>query len=649
MRLRRAAWPVLLASTLALLAAVWARRVSPARAHPQLITVTQLYRIEPSRLKDHGWKYDKADLPSLKIDHPVLEKKPWWERPREEWQAVYDSWPEEERARVPEGVAGMEEEIERLRSEAEKRVAPVMVLSEEEMLRYVPPQSPIPRRRNYCPACRKGKLVWVGPAEWDKVRCPSCRTVFPNDEFPADKTHAIKTPTKKDVEFHYHRDERSFNHFFEAITYEPKRQVALLYAKMFAKAYYYTGKEVYARRVALILERFATVFPEWCMTNSEHPLAYVETPGLHSGGVNTNFNCGRWAASVGYEAAPSYEYAYDLVVESEAFDRLSEERGRDVREFIERYLFYENMAVYYSGGWEFGIWGEKDHVSQIGIARKAWVLNGADTMHRCRAWAERLFCSRFHYDGMPSGTTDDHARAASLAEKFIADIQVWSDPPGYENYLRLPRMDDFDRERHFPLLTRAREAQEAIAYPDGRDCPSVKSDGTWSGELGRATSRILPGWGHAVLGSGSGERAVQAHLHFSGDYGKSHRDNLSTMLFAFGREMLPDIGYHESDMLARWTINALSHNTVVVDRRSQGGSNRGWDYLTGTMLDGKLTDCDLEMYVPGMPGLAVVAASGERAYPPPPHGDVGVEIFRRMQVLVTVDPERPYVVDIFHV
>ena len=74
MRLRRAAWPVLLASTLALLAAVWARRVSPARAHPQLITVTQLYRIEPSRLKDHGWKYDKADLPSQKIDHPVLEK-----------------------------------------------------------------------------------------------------------------------------------------------------------------------------------------------------------------------------------------------------------------------------------------------------------------------------------------------------------------------------------------------------------------------------------------------------------------------------------------------------------------------------------------------------------------------------------------------
>ena len=111
------------------------------------------------------------------------------------------------------------------------------------------------------------------------------------------------------------------------------------------------------------------------------------------------------------------------------------------------------MAVYYSGGWEFGIWGEKDHISQVGIARKAWVLNSADTMHRCRAWAERLFCSRYHYDGMPAGTTSDHAGAAADAEKAA---------------IRAEKEAEQARERADGAGEKLRELEERADRDDGK-------------------------------------------------------------------------------------------------------------------------------------------------------------------------------------
>ncbi len=160
------------------------------RAH--VPTIMQIYR-EPPKLKQSKWRYEKSDLPSAKVRHPVFGPEAWWSRPKAEWRKTYDGWSEERRAKVPGGVAGMEKELARMEREAHASVAHIVKMSEEDLVRYVPPQTPIGRRRNYCPHCMKpgSKLVWAPKEGWNKVRCALCRTVFPNDKYPADRKHAI--------------------------------------------------------------------------------------------------------------------------------------------------------------------------------------------------------------------------------------------------------------------------------------------------------------------------------------------------------------------------------------------------------------------------------------------------------------------------
>ena len=79
----------------------------------------------------------------------------------------------------------------------------------------------------------------------------------------------------------------------------------------------------------------------------------------------------------------------------------------------------------------------------------------------------------------------------------------------------------------------------------------------------QTTSRIWPAFGHAILGRGSDDSQMEAHLDFSGSYGHAHADTLSFGLWAFGEELLSDIGYTHTYW--GWAGSSLSHNLVVVD------------------------------------------------------------------------------------
>ena len=98
-------------------------------------------------------------------------------------------------------------------------------------------------------------------------------------------------------------------------------------------------------------------------------------------------------------------------------------------------------------------------------------------------------------------------------------------------------------------------APATIAYPDGRVCPVHD---TWANARHglrprkKSACRICPGYGHALLGAGTGDHQTQAHLHFSGGYGHTHLDNLNFGLFAFGREMLADIEYDTVDFVPNY-------------------------------------------------------------------------------------------------
>jgi len=140
-------------------------------------------------------------------------------------------------------------------------------------------------------------------------------------------------------------------------------------------------------------------------------------------------------------------------------------------------------------------------------------------------------------------------------------------------------------------------------------------------------SVLMPGLGVAVLGAGQGASQLHAHLNFTGGRGHKHRDALSLGLFAFGKELLPDIGYTHTKYRA-WTLSAMSHNTVVVD-----GKESGYDLKwTGNRLKAFATDGR---------GFHFAEAESLTAYPGV------VKRYQRSIIVVGNGSRDTYVVDVF--
>ena len=110
--------------------------------------------------------------------------------------------------------------------------------------------------------------------------------------------------------------------------------------------------------------------------------------------------------------------------------------------------------------------------------------------------------------------------------------------------------------------------------------PSPNADGAAALREINAGSRLMGGFGLALLRSGRGRERTAVALY----YGRAatehaHFDRLNVELFAYGRKLIPDLGYGEhaaeGDRPAVWTKNTLAHATVVVDGRRQDTQGPG--------------------------------------------------------------------------
>jgi hypothetical protein len=172
-----------------------------------------------------------------------------------------------------------------------------------------------------------------------------------------------------------------------------------------------------------------------------------------------------------------------------------------------------------------------------------------------------------------------------------------------------------------------------MRLPDGRLAPVHD---TWSysrrAPLPETQPYLLPALGHACLGGGAGEAQTQAHLTWSGGYGHQHADNLSLLLFAFGREMLSDIGYTHTAYRS-WTLATAAHNTVVIDGENQASGGR----------ESGPSDGALRWFDARNPRVQVVSAEANRSYPGK------ARVYRRTLVAVDAGRNRRYLVDVFEV
>ena len=510
-------------------------------------------------------------------------------------------------------------------AEYEKGVERVMAMSEEEMLAFIP-EKPF-MYFCHCPNCHGG-VEGFYMYDWtierpDEIKCKFCGTVYPNEKYPMDRTLTGKNALGETVSYkHYHEEKTGMNYMFADHVFLYKRTWIIGQCRALGLAYQATKKPEYARRAALIIDRCAQVYPhypvmsQWIRTFQFAPSQEPPYPGAG----------GKWGRWVHEEIAGGPIDGYDLVYDSDEFEKLSAQRGYDVREKFEKDFLKARFE--YTNTF-------KDHASNMAptelrpAIRIGKVIAEPRYVHWAYGWLMEILYGRCYYDGMWNEAPSYHYQTMGGLKTCFDEIRGYTDPSGYVDGVDGKRFDDLDPDEDIAFYAKAKDAPAVLSFPDGHICPvhdtwAVSRD---SQARSKTVSAICPGYGHTSLGRGQGAGQMQAQLHFSAANGHCHLDNLNLALWAKGREMLSDIGYTWTQG-RYWTTCTVGHNLVAVDRRDQQTNQ---------------SDGDLLWFFPDSGGVSVVEADGKRGY----SNVEGLDMYRRMLVMVPVSDFDAYVVDVF--
>ena len=519
-----------------------------------------------------------------------------------------------------------------------RAVEPVMEMSEADMRAVIPTQSGL-----YfcdCPNCtagmQEGQFADRSGAKfqpWDVsrpgvMRCTYCGHEYPSEKYPMAKSLQVHNPRGELQEYPYWEDEHGYRYFFAArIDYHRLRYMESA-ARNLGRAYHLSGEAAYARRCALVLERFAEVFPGYCY-HFDYPF---QQKVIYDGNVDpkdfrAGFRTARWSwwAYMDIPAAPME--AYDLIYPSGELGKLSAERGRDVEQDIEAFFTdavhevqanrddLTNMSP--------GMWAEMIRAGRV-LGQPAWV-------HEAVGRLERFVATGFFNDGAWSEGAPSYNSQVIGGLGVVFDAAAgYSDPPGYTDAATGRRFDNLDLAGQSPAVVRAKRAFELMRFPNGRLVPIHD---TWStngiAPLAQSTPFLLPAMGLGCLAGGEQDNQWQAFLTWGPGLGHLHYDGLSLLLWSQGREALSDLGYtHTRDRV--WTLPTAAHNTVVVDQTNQTADRTTF---------GNLCYCDASD-----PACQLLSVDNPQVYP-------GLaQVYRR--TLIAAAPGQAgggYLVDLFEV
>lgn len=515
-------------------------------------------------------------------------------------------------------------------AEYEAGVERVMRMTEVQLLAFVPQWTYV--QYCECPRCYGG-VEGNGVFTWtierpEEMTCRYCGTVYPNPQYPETETLTGQNMLGETITLPYHKGTQAdAPHFLSSHLLLLRRSWLLSQADLLARAYATTGKEAYARRVAVILDAFAQRYPHYpVMQNLPRRVTFREQKAPWP------WDSGRW--DFFHNNIPiSLLPAYDLVYLSPQFDLLSQERGYDVRERIEQDFLKPSCEE---------IMLREDHVNNcVGYdVRSAAILGRifaeARYVHWAFGWMTRNLTEGFMRDGFwKEGTHSYHDMAVGGLTYALDAVRGYSDPPDDTDPVDGTRYDDLDPDGQFPFWGYCKDAPDILASPDGiaatfHDTHPYERRAT---PRSQTVSTMMPAVGHASLGRGRDGDQMQAQLHFSGGYGHQHYDNLNLTLWAKGKEMLPDLGYTWTQMRC-WTTSTVAHNTVVVNRQDTKANPSDGNLLA--YHPGDLTD-------PEALAPALVEADGKLGY-----SDIkDLNLYQRTLLLIPVSAADAYVVDLF--
>ena len=280
--------------------------------------------------------------------------------------------------------------------------------SDEALTRDISDQVNMPLPR--CPVDRRPRSWRTNFWEWsaddpDHVRCKICGGVFPGPEHDPTGSLDVIGPAGGTVTYRYWEDEEGIRYFFDNIVLYYRQRAVVRLAQPLALTYALTGDTAYAQKAAVILDRVAQVYPNYPVHGLGVSYLNADKRGLYENQFYqdppfpfVSARMGNFHASPFSDAGQVFglTQAYDLILPSGEVDRLSERRGVDVRQRIERDLIYEaarhTLEVPYRPG-------NYDGSKIRGLALFGRVLGEPSFVAEGFRLYKRLIDNAFHYDG----------------------------------------------------------------------------------------------------------------------------------------------------------------------------------------------------------------------------------------------------------
>jgi len=561
-----------------------------------------------------------------------------------------------------------------------------------------------------CPACvgKKSSMGECGLYNWsvkdpDKLICKYCGTVYPNPDYP--ETGSMTCP-KMGQTFTYYETEEERAHPGENPSPYAFRWVrwpvhtswtGVLRAKKtgwcmsqilpLAKLYAITGEVPYAERCALIMDRFAQVYPHWLFhsyngTYADCPPAEAAANlGKYGGGgrfpketiidpferhqaedhaklCNGFWGAGRFGCSGG-DGGSVFQcvVAYDLIKDAQREDGspvmtpIMEERIRQdlLLAACEDSMHWKDINNKCGKGRSLSaavgvLWGHPEKIE--------WAMEGfRSLMSQC-----------FHFDGFCRESPSYSGMHLNLMGEIpevvrdnpVLELDPFRDVGRYRLALEsMVRMLAPDRKypvigdthsdsgpgsRYVEILADRYGDRYAGLLETVQKGPLSEKGSEYAlwyrrPDLQAAAQEELPlrtewfpGWHVGVLRAQDPQGPTALYLNGNAYHGHRHHDTLGIMYYAFGQEVASDRGYIWDDPRNAWTKGTLSHNIVTVDGENQRAHGR-------TSV--------LELFC-AAPCVEMVQARTDNAYPQ-------CDRYQRTCVLVPLGKDETYAVDFFRV
>jgi len=548
---------------------------------------------------------------------------------------------------------------------ADELIAAVMAMSEEHLLSLIEDKHGFLGHMP-CPRCdgRKLDFSWKAP---HLVRCRECGAEISERTFPP--THSVVGPNGlgEPVTYRYYKKGYT-KHFVAGYTRARRHYLLAAAARALGAKYHETKDERLARRAALVLDRFATVYRRWPIVETTRPRSYRFEYKLGPKRPYGHWGFARWQERFMYEIPQDCVFAYDFVYDSGEWAKLSQVRGYDARAHVERDFFTPArslaLAALADMGGKIGNLNPSLYQRMIHLGR---VVNDPDLVHAAVKHMDDMVRMSYHFDGMEyEGTVTYHGVVTGrlgIAERML---RGYSDPPGYVDERFGIRLEKAQFAGQYPVFGKAWRNWGKMRFPNGNTV-CIHDTGWPPGRRetpddAEADNVELNAYGHYAIGRGKGPDAMQAHLHFCPRAwgGHFHIDRLSLILWSAGEELLSDIGYVNVGRKHRYFVNrAICHNTVEVlfddpPKRPETVQPKGlpadpvaW-FKVHAAAERPAVDArsSILAYDPG-PTSGKRVQLIEASSPGPPW--MGIAKRSRAILMIAADENRSYLVDLFRV